>query len=94
MPQERPDKLTIEMNEKYGERGEKAVRLIREGKVRKYLDFYVVIGNTGEYIVEEDFCTCNDFMFRGSDCAHIIAVRLAKKLGCVEEVDEWYQDYI
>lgn len=83
-----------EMTSIYGERGEKAVRLIREGKVRKYLDFYVVTGKSGEYVVEGNFCTCNDFLFRGRDCAHIIAVRLAEETGCVEKVDEWYQDYL
>lgn len=93
MHDEQTDELP-DMAGKYGERGEKAIRMIREGRVKKYLDFYVVVGEGGEYVVEDNFCTCNDFLFRGRDCAHIIAVRLAEKLGRVENVDEWYQDYL
>ena len=53
---------------RYGERGIKAIQACRDGKVEKYLDFFVVHGVTGTYVVEDDFCTCSDFLFRSSEC--------------------------
>jgi len=46
----------------YRDRGEKALRIIDEGRITRYRDFFVVRGAAGEYIVEEDFCTCGDFL--------------------------------
>lgn len=76
----------------YGEWGEKAALSLEKKMVKKYRDFMVVVGASGEYIVEGDFCTCHDFMFRGRCCWHILAVRLALLCGGVEEYDLWYQD--
>ncbi|HDQ08420.1 MAG TPA: hypothetical protein ENN44_06545 [Methanoculleus sp.] len=76
----------------YGERGEKAMRACHDGKVERYLDFYVVHGVTGTYVVEDDFCTCSDFLFRGSECWHILAVRYARSSGLWIPRDEWYQE--
>jgi len=78
--------------ENYGERGIKAIRACREGKVEKYLDFCVVHGVTGTYVVEDDFCTCSDFLFRGSECWHILAVKYARSSGLYIKRDEWYQE--
>jgi predicted nucleic acid-binding Zn finger protein len=82
--------------EEYGARGRRAAEAVRSGKVKKYRDFFVVEGRSGEYIVEEDFCTCNDYLYRlsvkGGVCYHSIAVRLAEATGGYEEVDRWYQD--
>ncbi|KUG19489.1 MAG: SWIM zinc finger family protein [Methanomicrobiaceae archaeon] len=75
-----------------GERGRKALRALEECRVKRYLDFYVVVGRGGEYVVEEDFCTCNDFLFRGGECWHILAVRLARRFGLYEPYELWYQD--
>ncbi|HUU74729.1 MAG TPA: SWIM zinc finger family protein [Methanoregulaceae archaeon] len=76
----------------YGERGRKALMAINEGQIKKYLDFFVVVGKTDEYVVDDDFCTCNDFIFRGGQCWHIIAVRIAAITGTFESFDLWYQD--
>jgi len=80
----------------FGARGKKAVELVRSGKVKKYKDFFVVQGSQGEYIVEDDFCTCNDYLFRlsikGGVCYHSIAVRIAEAAGMYEKVDKWYVD--
>lgn len=82
--------------EEYGARGRRAAEAVRAGKVKKYRDFFVVEGKGGEYIVEDDFCTCNDYLYRlsvkGGVCYHSIAVRLAEATGDYEEVDRWYQD--
>jgi len=76
----------------YGERGRKALKAVDERRVKRYLDFFVVVGHSDEYIVEEDFCTCNDFLFRGCECWHILAVRIAGRTGFYESYDLWYQD--
>ncbi len=52
----------------YGERGKKALMAVDSGQVKRYLDFFVVVGHSDEYIVEDDFCTCSDFLFRGREC--------------------------
>lgn len=79
----------------YGKRGEKAFFYLRERRVKKYLDFFVVVGRN-EYVVEEFFCTCPDFQInlKGKEpCAHIIAVELAKILKCFDEIDAYYTDF-
>ena len=76
----------------YGAKGEKAYSAAKSWKVIQYLDFVVVEGKTEKYIVEEDYCTCNDFKYHGGMCWHILAYRVAKKLGLIVEKDEWYQD--
>jgi predicted nucleic acid-binding Zn finger protein len=76
----------------YGERGMRALAAVDECRVKKYLDFFVVVGRTDEYVVEDDFCTCSDFSFRGRQCWHILAVRIARLTGRYEEYALWYQD--
>ncbi|KLK87813.1 SWIM zinc finger-containing protein [Methanoculleus sediminis] len=76
----------------YGERGRKALEAVDAGQVKRYLDFFVVVGRSSEYIVEGDFCTCSDFLFRGRECWHILAVRIAERTGLYESYDLWYQD--
>ena len=84
--------------EEFGARGKKAADLVRSGRVKKYRDFFVVQGTKGEYIVEDDFCTCNDYLFRlsikGGVCYHSIAVRIAEATGRYEKVDQWYVDVL
>ena len=81
-----------EIRKIFGQRGIKALAAIDEKRVKKYLDFFVVAGATSEYIIDEDFCTCGDFLFRGRECWHLLAVRLAHAMGSFENVDTWYQD--
>lgn len=84
--------------QEFGARGKKAIETVRSGKIKKYRDFFVVQGSTGDYIVEDDFCTCNDYLYRlsikGGVCYHSIAVRIAKATGEYGTVDEWYGDII
>lgn len=75
-----------------GERGRKALLAIDDGRVKKYLDFYVVVGKSDEYVVDDEFCTCNDFIFRGGMCWHILAQQIAALTGNYESYDLWYQD--
>ncbi len=78
----------------FGSRGKKALAAIDGAKIKKYLDFFVVEGKTARYIVDEDFCTCGDFMYRGRTCWHLLAVRIAEITGTFETVDSWYQDQL
>jgi predicted nucleic acid-binding Zn finger protein len=74
----------------YQERGEKAILAAEHGNVKKYRNFWVVVGRTDEYIVEDGFCTCEDFLYRGGECWHSIAVKIAKICRLYEEFDLWY----
>ncbi|MDN7024471.1 hypothetical protein FGU65_06140 [Methanoculleus sp. FWC-SCC1] len=77
---------------RHGERGRKALRAVEDGRVKRYRDFFVVVGRSSEYVVEADFCTCSDFIFRGRECWHILAVQVAEQTGLYESYDLWYQD--
>ncbi len=80
----------------YGKRGEKAYFYLKDRRVKRYLDFFVVVGRE-EYIVEDEFCTCADFLInlRGKGlCSHIIAVELAKITGIFDKIDTYYVDFL
>ena len=79
-----------------GKRGAKAFEYLRERRVKKYKDFFVVVGKE-EYVVEERSCTCPDFIanLKGrKPCAHILAVELAKITGNYDEIDAYYVDFV
>lgn len=86
--------LQAEISEKFGKKGQKALEAIAAGRVKKYLDFFVVEGKTAAYIVEDDFCTCGDFLYRHRACWHLLAVRIARETGAFVVVDRWYQDQL
>jgi predicted nucleic acid-binding Zn finger protein len=92
------DGLVSRLEKEYGGRGKKAIECYLSGKVKKYRDFFVVEGITGNYVVEGDFCDCNDFLFRlaqkGGTCYHSLAVKIAEATGKYEKIDEWYTDLI
>lgn len=80
----------------YGKRGEKAFFYLRENRVKKYKDFFVVVGRE-EYIVDENFCTCKDFQINlkaQKPCAHILAVEVAKLMKLYDEFDVYYVDFM
>jgi len=80
------------IEDSFGRKGRSALEAIDTGRVKKYLDFFVVEGRTASYIVEEDFCTCGDFLFRGRTCWHQLAVRIARETGLFVTIDQWYQE--
>lgn len=86
------EELRSEIETAFGARGKKALAALDVGKIKKYHDFFVVEGRTAEYVVDEDFCTCRDFQYRGRTCWHLIAVRIAIVTGLFEMVDGWYVD--
>lgn len=86
--------LREEIKAAFGTRGTKALAAIDAGRVLKYLDFYVVEGKTSRYVVEEDFCTCSDFMYRGRTCWHLLAARIAELTVTYVPVNRWYHEEI
>ena len=86
------DELRLEIERMFGPRGKKALAALDLGKVKKYHDFFVVEGRTGDYVVDEDFCTCGDFMYRNRTCWHLVAVRIALAAHLFVPVDGWYTD--
>lgn len=76
----------------YKSRGKKALDIVDQDRVKRYRDFFVVVGDTGEYVVEDDFCSCDDFLHRGGRCAHILAVKVARITGRFELIDLWYHE--
>lgn len=78
----------------YKARGKKALDIVDQDRVRRYRDFFVVSGDTAEYVVEEDFCSCGDFLHRGKACAHILAVKIARSTGRYTLSDGWYYEEI
>ena len=86
------EELRREIIEAFGRKGTSALGAIDAGRVKKYLDFFVVEGKTAAYIDEDDFCTCGDFLYRHRACWHLLAVRIALETGRFVRVDAWYQD--
>ncbi|MDD1651668.1 MAG: SWIM zinc finger family protein [Methanomicrobiales archaeon] len=76
----------------FGSRGKKALDAVDQGKVKRYLDFVVVVGQSGEYVVEDEFCECSDALFRGRGCWHVLAARIAALTGRYQDCPTWYQD--
>jgi predicted nucleic acid-binding Zn finger protein len=76
----------------FGSRGKKALEAVDEGRVKRYLDFVVVVGQSGEYVVEDEFCECSDALFRRRGCWHVLAARIAALTGRFVECPSWYQD--
>ncbi|MFC7074227.1 hypothetical protein ACFQJ7_05880 [Halovenus rubra] len=82
----------------HGDRAQRAIEAISENRVKDYRDFTVVVGHEGEYIIENDTCTCKDAKYNLDPndptelCWHAIAVRLARALDETDEHDMWYSD--
>ena len=86
--------IRVEIENTFGRKGTSALNAIDTGRVKKYLDFFVVEGKTATYIVEDNFCTCGDFLYRGRECWHLLAVRIAQLTDTFVPVDSWFQDIL
>jgi predicted nucleic acid-binding Zn finger protein len=91
----------------FGERGEKAWELLRENRVKRYTFkpsgriVWIVVGRGGDHLIYPavGYCGCDDFYFSVMEgkalvCQHLIAQRLAGRLGwfdIVEESDELFE---
>ncbi len=84
------------LSKNFGKRGGKAFFYLKNDKIIKYNDFFVVQGKE-DYIVDFDFCTCYDFLFNlkcQKPCAHLIAVKLAEKFKKYKKVNKYYIDIL
>lgn len=73
----------------YGKRGFEAIEAVKDKRVKKYRDYFVVVGNNNEYCVDDNFCSCEAGFYK-KDCWHTLAVKIAQALGLFEEYDLWY----
>ena len=73
----------------YGNRGAEAFDTVVQNRVKKYLDFFVVVGRNNEYCVDDDFCSCDASNF-GKECYHILAVKIAQASGVYEKYNLWF----
>ncbi|MFH0968703.1 MAG: SWIM zinc finger family protein [Methanobacteriota archaeon] len=78
----------------YKGRGKKALDIVDQSRVKRYRDFFVVSGDTAEYVVEDDYCSCEDYLHRGGSCAHILAVKIVRATGRYPLIDQWYYEDI
>ena len=90
----------------FGERGERAWELLRENRVKRYTFkpsgriVWIVVGRGGDHLIYPavGYCGCDDFYFSVMEgkalvCQHLIAQKLADKLGwfdAVEESDDFF----
>ena len=84
--------------EAHGDRGVRAVEAIAERRVKKYRDFTVVVGHEDEYVVEGGGCECHDAQYNLDPedptalCWHVIATKIARRVGAVDHHDMWYSE--
>ncbi|MFW5977930.1 MAG: hypothetical protein ACOCP2_01675 [Halohasta sp.] len=82
----------------HGDRGQRAIEAVSEGRVKRYRDFTVVVGYEDEYVVEDGGCDCKDSQYNldpddpSQRCWHVLAVDIAERIDAVDEHDMWYSD--
>jgi len=92
------------LSKMYGERQNRALRAVEEGRVKKYIFqpsgriVWIVVGKKRDYLVmpEISFCSCYDFYFqfdRGHLCYHIIAQKLAEAICAFDTFEDDDQLY-
>lgn len=90
-----------------GERLVKALKALKENRVKKYVFkpsgriVWIVVGKERDYLIFPDagFCSCDDFYFRVLDrkvhlCYHLVACKMGEALGwfdTIEERDKLYE---
>jgi predicted nucleic acid-binding Zn finger protein len=97
---------TDELRRAFGARFTAAWKLVKEGRVKKYVFKpsgkvqWIVVGRERDYIIYEasGYCSCDDFYMsimegRAKACKHLIAQRLACELGLYEVVEEEDKKY-
>ncbi|MFC7167392.1 hypothetical protein [Halospeciosus flavus] len=82
----------------HGDRGQRAIEAVSEGRVKEYRDFTVVVGHSDEYVVEDGGCTCEDSQYNldpadpEERCWHALAADIAERVGEVDYHDMWYSE--
>ena len=81
----------------HDDRGQHAIEAVTERRVKQYRDFVVVVGYEDEYVVE-DGCTCKDSEYNidpddpTSQCWHVLAYEIARRVDAMDDHDMWYSD--
>jgi predicted nucleic acid-binding Zn finger protein len=84
--------------EAHGDRGQRAIEAVGEGRVKEYRDFTVVVGHEDEYVIEEGECTCADATYNldpddpDERCWHAIAADVAAAVDALDHHDMWYSE--
>jgi len=82
----------------HGERGSRAIDAVAERRVKRYRDFTVVVGHEDEYVIEAGGCQCRDYEYNldADDptqlCWHVLATKIARRVGAVDHHDMYYSD--
>ena len=97
---------TDELRRTFGARFTAAWKLVKEGRVKKYVFKpsgkvqWIVVGRERDYIIYEasGYCSCDDFYMsimegRAKACKHLMAQKLACELGLYEVVEEEDEKY-
>lgn len=90
--------ITKRILAEHGDRGQRAIEAVSEGRVKEYRDFTVVVGHGDEYVVENGGCTCEDATYNldsadpEDQCWHALAVEIAERTDAVDYHDMWYSE--
>jgi len=95
-----------ELYELFGQRFTKALDVLKDNRVKKYVFspsarvVWIVVGRERDYLImpEAEYCTCDDFYFRVLDkkvhmCYHLFAQKIAQNLEWFEVIDTDDEDY-
>jgi predicted nucleic acid-binding Zn finger protein len=99
-------KSLAELRSKFGEKLDRALKLLEDGHVKKYTfkpskrEVWIVVGRTRDYqVLPHLYCMCDDFylnvVIRRSDsaCYHIIAQMLAEATSKFDKIAEHDEKY-
>lgn len=100
------EKSKARLSKIFGERYQKASKVVQEGRVMKYVFkpsekvVWIVQGREGKYQVMPSvgFCSCKDFYYkleegRGHVCYHLVAQRLAEALNVFETISRMDESF-
>ena len=82
----------------HGDRGVRAIEAVGERRAKEYRDFTVVVGHSGEHVVEDAGCECEDSRYNLDPrdptelCWHVIAAKLARRVDALDHHDMWYSE--
>ncbi|MBN1330729.1 MAG: hypothetical protein JXA54_14755 [Candidatus Heimdallarchaeota archaeon] len=98
------------LEEIFGDRLQKALEIITEKRVKKYLFRpsgiirWIIIGHERTYLtIEHSFCSCQDFLYRAllkqdtPSCYHLLAREIADRINKYETIeidDKLFESYM
>ena len=92
---------------KYGMRFTRALKAVKEGKVKKYMitdaeiERWIVVGTTKDYIIVDDnYCSCYDFyhsvlqLHETDKCYHLLAKKIAETTQQYDTFEITFQKFL